>query len=261
MARSIVRRLVLIGVFAVSACALADGPVPEQFQVVERYAALISEGDEFAARQLLAPSVVLAEYDLLWSVAEGPKLSVVMSEQVRRLFTSGVRLEVTLEAMASDGAVLMTRERMWGEHVPEGLAPLRSTGVYVVYGEQIVGITRVLDADQRDQLMREALVGRWKGSGPSLLFGADGAYRLSYDFVRLESAPEDSGSYVIEEGVLTIVSDETTKICSPGDVGAWLLSFTSSNVMSLSQIDEACEWPPGRGRHPGRTVMYRRIAE
>ena len=61
--------------------------------------------------------------------------------------------------------------------------------------------------------------------------------------------------------MLTLVSDETTKICSPGDVGSWLLSFASPNFVSLSQIDEACEWPPGRGVQPGHTIMFRRAAE
>jgi len=38
-----------------------DRPPHATSFAAERYAALISEGDEFAALQLLAPSVVLAE--------------------------------------------------------------------------------------------------------------------------------------------------------------------------------------------------------
>lgn len=261
MARSIVRQLMVMGAFVMGAFALADGPVPVQFQVVERYAATISEGNEFAAREFLAPSVVLAEYDLFWSAVDGPKLSVVMSDQVRRMFTSSVRLEVELEAVASDGAVLITRERMWGELVPEGLAPLRSTGVYVVYGERIVGMLRVLDADQRDGLMQEALVGRWTGTAGSLRLSPEGSYRHAYAFSHLDTAPDDSGSYAVEGGVLTLVSDEATQICSPGDVGTWSLVFTSSNAMSLVQIDEMCEYPPGRGMQPGHTILLRRFTE
>ena len=256
MARSIVRQLVVVGVLVVGVCALANEPVPAQFALVERYAALISEGDELAVRELLAPSIVLAEHDLFWSVAEGHKLSVVMSDQVRAMFTAGVRLEVELEAVASDGAVLITRERMWGERVPEGLAPLRSTGVYVVVGGQIVGITRVLDGDQRDGLMHAVLIGRWTGSGGNLRFVADGTYRHSDSSARLDSAPDDSGSYAIVGGVLTMVSDEKTQTCRPGDVGSWSLSFTSPDAVWLVLNNEMCWALP-----PGHTIVFRRLAE
>ena len=75
---------------------------------------------------------------------------------------AGVRLEVEFGASASGGDVIITRERRWVGEAAEESTPLQSTGMYVLDGDRILSITRVLDADQRhaaSRLMREALVG------------------------------------------------------------------------------------------------------
>ena len=146
MARSTVRHAVLVWMLMVGVCAFAEAQVPAQFRVVERYAELLSEGNQAALRSLFVPKSVFAEHDLIWSVEVSPAFGEAVSNRVRAMVAAGVRLEVDLVAVESGGAVLVTRERMWGEMPTEALAPLRSTAVYLVLGERIVSITRVLDA-------------------------------------------------------------------------------------------------------------------
>jgi len=254
MAQWAVRQAVVIGILVVGACAFAEAPA--QFQVVERYVALLSEGNQADLRSLFAPRTVFAEHDLLWSVEVSPAIGEAVSNRVRAMVAAGVRLEVELVAVESDGAVLVTRERMWGETIPEVLAPLRATAVYVVLGERIVSITRVLDADQRDVLVREAVIGTW-GPAAALRFEADGTYRLAHSLAGLDDRSWDSGTYRVEGGVLTFVSGADTYACRPGDVGSWWVRFDAADWLALAQIEERCTrraWAPGQGPSFERVV-------
>jgi limonene-1,2-epoxide hydrolase len=249
MARFASRHLVVAGLLVMGAVAFADAPVPAQFEVVKRFAALLSQGDHLAIREVLAPERVFAVHDLYWSVASGPAVSA----QVRAMVAAGVRLEVELEAFAADGTVLVTRERMWGDEVPESLAPLRSTGVYVMDGEQILSITRVLDGDQRDVLMREAIIGRWTGLR-AFRFDADGTALSSTTVTTLDDAPDDVGHFVIEGGVMTVVSDDASDICDPGDVGTWRLRFDSADRLTWIAVEDTCA---RRAMGPGTMLLIR----
>jgi limonene-1,2-epoxide hydrolase len=239
MARWVVRHAVLVGVLVVGAWAFAEAPVPAQWGVVERYAALLAEGDHYGLRSLFAPGAVFAEQELFWSVEVGPEFVEAVANPVRAMIAGGVHLEVELVAVEGGGAVLVTRERMWSEAVPEALAPLRATAVYVVVGAQIVSITRVLDAEQRDALMREAVIGIW-GPVDSLRLEADGTYRLAHSLAGLDDHAWDHGTYDIEGGAITFVSSADSYACKPGDVGTWWLRFEGTDRMKLGQIEERC---------------------
>ena len=234
------------GVLAAWACALA-GP-PAQFDVVERLAAALTEGGILQVRAVLATEAVLTEHDFFVRSVSG----AAAHTRLRELVPRGARLEVSFESASADGALIVTRERLWLDDPPGGLAPLRSTVAYVVDGVRLLSITRVLDADQRDVLMREAIVGAWRYPGYVFEWHADG----TYDIVVAGSIPYDSGAYTIEGGVMRIVSDDQTAVCEPDDVGLWRVSFTNSDRHMLDKVEDTCV----NGRH-GPTAILNRLAE
>lgn len=259
MGRWVVRYTMAMVVLTVSAHALAQPP-PPQFGVVERYAAIVTQGGSLAAtalRSVLAPDVVIAEYALHWSEERG----TAAHAQVWDLISAGARLDVSFGWASADGNLVVTRERMWGEEVPEALSPLRSTVVYLVVADRILGITRVLDDDQRDALLREVVIGTWWAGGGAMRLDADGSYRLASSRSVLESDPIDSGTYVIEGGTWRVVSDHTTTLCQPGDEGVWHIRATTPDAFELVEIDEMCRTDAGRGRAPGTSLLVMRAAD
>ena len=259
MARSMVRHAVLVWMLMVGVCAFAEAPVPAQFRVVERYAELLSEGNRAALRSLFVPRSVFAEHELFWSVEVSPAYGEAVSSRVRAMVAAGVRLEVDLVAFESGGAVLVTRERMWGEITTEALVPLRSTAVYLVLGERIFSITRVLDADQHDVLLREAIIGTW-GPSAALRFEADGTYRLANSVAGLDDRAWDNGSFSVDGGAITFVSGADSYSCKPGDVGSWWLRFDAADRLMIVGFEEHCS---ARGRYasPGVGLRFDRVAD
>lgn len=245
MNRGMVRCLLAVVVLAV--CMQASAAAPAQFAVVEQFAARLSAGWLTQVRNLLSTDVFLAEHDLTVRVAVGPEAHA----RFRAMVAEGARLEVTFESASADGAVIVTREQMWLDDAPEHVMPLRSTGVYVVDGGRIHSITRVLGADQRDTLMREAVVGAWRFEGTYVLsYRADG----TYDIERNER-PFDSGDYTVEGGVLRIVSNEQAQACQPGHVGTWWLAFTDLDLHTINKIEDMC------APRAGPTVGLGRMSE
>lgn len=231
------------GVLAVWAFALA-GP-PAQFDVVERLVAGLTEGRILQVRAVLASEAVLTEHDVFVRSVAG----AAAHARMRELVPQGARLEVSFESASADGALVVTRERLWLDDVPQGLVPLRSTVAYVVDGVRLLSITRVLDADQRDVLLREAIVGAWRYPGYVFEWHADG----TYDIVVAGSVAYDSGAYIIEGGVMRVVSGDQAVSCQPGDVGLWRVSFTSPDRHMLDKIEDACTV----GRAGPRLVLNR----
>ena len=234
MRRVVVRCGLALGVVAV--CAQAWAGVPAQFEVVEQFAARLSAGSLGRVQGVLASGVVLTEHELFVQSVAGPEAGA----RLRELINQGARLEVAFESASAGGAVIVTREEMWLDDVPEHLLPLRSTGVYVVDGGRVHGITRLLDADQRDALMREAVVGNWLTStGYSKRLRADGTYDIASG-----AHAWDSGRYTIEAGVVRIVSGEETVYCRPGDVGLWRYVFTSHDRIDAERLEDMCRPSP-----------------
>jgi hypothetical protein len=243
MRRGVVRCLLLVAVLAV--CAQAWAGAPAQFEVVEQFAAQLSAGFLGRVRDVLATGVVHTEHELFVRSVAGPEVNA----RLRELINQGARLEVAFESASAGGAVIVTREEMWLDDVSEHLLPLRSTGVYVVDGGRVLSITRLLDADQRDALMRETVVGDWLTStGWSFRLRADGTYDLA-----VGARASDSGHYTIEGGVLRIVSDDETVDCRPGDVGLWRYVFTSHDRIDGERLEDTC--------HTSPRVDLRRITE
>lgn len=175
MSRMWLACVVVAAVLALHALSLADAQSPAQFEVIERYAALVNDGAKAPLRAMFSHGVTHAELGLYWNEERGTAALPALFA----LIDAGARLEVEFHAAASAGDVIITRERMWVDGAAEALAPLRSTGVYVVDGDRILSVTRVVDADQREVLMREALVGRWKllHVATTVEFDAGGACR------------------------------------------------------------------------------------
>jgi hypothetical protein len=197
-------------------------------QVVERFIEALSSGSTTAANDVLSGTVTWSEDDLFWRTAIGAEAQIRVNQLVR----ADVRIEMEVLTVVGDGRVVIAAERMWGAFVPEGMAPLRSTTVYVVESGWLVGITRVLAAEQHDALTRAALADTvWKDGGDVYhRFDADGTYR-NFDSPVSARANRNhyfSGSYQFERGVLTFIADADSRVCDPGD----------SVVMQSRMIDQ-----------------------
>lgn len=212
---------------------------PEAYQVVERFAAALSAGDTFEARTVLADGVTWSEYDLYWRVAP-TRLDV--ARRVAELVRDGVRLETELVAIMGRGSLVITHERMWGDFVPDALAPLRSTTVYLVEQGLVRGITRVLASEQRDALMATAIVGPWR-FGAYTRFDADGTYAhfLNLEYMR-SGRSYDSGTYAIEDGVLTTVSGDDSEVCEAGHFFHAHWDVIDADTFTVVPIETDCPY-------------------
>jgi hypothetical protein len=205
--------------FVLVLSALAVGTAqqtPTAQQVVERFTEALTTGDTASVIGILALSGTWSEHDLYWRTSTGRDLQIRAYELVR----AGVRLETDVVAVMGDGQVVIAHERMWGDFVPEGMAPLRSTTIYVVESGWLVGITRVLSAEQRDALVLAAVAdSTWSDGFGDVYhrFSADGTYR---NFDSLEAMRSGnhffSGTHGVEHGVFTWVADADSHVCSPG---------------------------------------------
>ncbi|MFO7694646.1 MAG: hypothetical protein R6V57_16305 [Vicinamibacterales bacterium] len=244
MRRIVIRFLHAVVVLAVCSSALASAPA--EYGVVEQFATRLSEGYLTQLHQVLSSEVVLVEHGLFVEAAVGLEART----RFRAWAAEGARLEVSFESASVDGAVIVTREQMWRDDVPEHLAPLRSTGVYVVDGGRIHSITRFLDADQRDGLMRDAIVGDWRWSVLVFSFNADSTYDVTQS-----GLPWDSGDFSVEGGALQFVSNDQSPNCPQGAVGTWWMSFTDADRCTLTKIEDMC------AAREGATVRLLRIME
>jgi len=211
--RSVAAFVVVLSLLAVGTAQQA----PTAQQVVERFTEALSTGKTASIIGLLPLSATWSEHDLYWRSATGRDLQIRAYELVR----AGVRLESDVVAVVGDGQVVIAHERMWGDFVPEGMAPLRSTTVYVVESGALVGITRVLAPEQRDALALAAIVDSTWGDftgGWYHRFDADGTYRNYNSLVDLRAGRHFfSGTYQLERAVLTWVADEDSRVCKPGE--------------------------------------------
>ncbi len=210
------KNVVFVLVLTLLAVGGAQEP-PESQRVVERFAEALSAGRITTATGLLASNATWSEHDLFWRTASGTDTQIRVNQLVR----ADVRIETEVIAVLGHGQVVIAAERMWGDFVPEGMAPLRSTTVYVVESGWLVGITRVLSAEQRDALTLATIADTaWDdGAGTYHRFDADGTYRNfdSMDDLRSDRDLYFSGTYQLERGVFTWVADADSRVCNPGE--------------------------------------------
>ncbi|MDF1522915.1 MAG: hypothetical protein P1P87_08860 [Trueperaceae bacterium] len=188
---------------------------PAAQQVVERFVEALSAGRITTAVGLLGSNATWSEHDLFWRTSSGTDAQIRVNQLVR----ADVQIETEVLAVLGHGQVVIASERMWGDFVPEGMAPLRSTTVYVVESGWLVGITRVLSAEQRDALTLATVADTaWDdGADTYHRFDADGTYR-NFDGIDDLRADRDfyfSGTYRLERGVLTFVADADSRVCNP----------------------------------------------
>jgi len=215
----------------------AQGVDAAQFEVVERFVEALSAGSVSAAQGSFRRDAVWSEYDLFRQVASG---LAEVGQRIRALIGAGVRLEVELVGVHAGGMVLVTHERMWGDFVPQDLAPLRSVAVYVVERGVLTSVNRVLAPEQRDALaVHELARDTWQCPMWSWRFEADGRYRATP--VRDPGSElVDSGSFAVTGGVLALVSDEASRVCDAGAAGTYHVRFHSGDRFEVKQIDEDC---------------------
>ena len=218
---------------------VARGDTPPEFQLIERFAAALSDGDVTGALATLATDFVWEERDLRSRLSHGSR---ALQDRLWELVLDGVRLELELLHVLDDGRLVVISERRWGDSVPEALTPLRSTVVVVVEGGLLASATRLLAPEQRDVLMEAALVGHWRGGDRGLVIGFDGSggFRTAFSRAELEQAPRDVGGYYLERGILTWSSGEASRMCEPGDTGSHHLRFVDDDTLEWQMIDEAC---------------------
>ena len=233
MTRTLSLLLPLVLCLSAAPMAVSQG-VPEAYQVVERFAEAINAGRVGDARELLGQNAAWSEYDLSWRVATGRSQA---GQRAVELIQAGVRLETELVAIVGGGTMVVTHERMWGAFVPEDLAPMRSTTVYVVEAGRLPSITRVLATDQRDALLASASIGVWVRAGHYARHDADGTYHTFHNRADLlAERPYDGGTYAIEHGVVTYVSGDDSDVCDPGDRAVFRLQMTDADTVHLDPI-------------------------
>jgi hypothetical protein len=211
--RTVAAFVLLLSVLVVGA---AQEP-PTAQQVMERFTEALSAGELFPVVGLLAGNATWSEHDLYWRTVTGTDLQRRASELIR----GGVRLESDVVAVMGDGQVVIAHERMWGDFVPEGLAPLRSTTVYVVESGWLVSITRLLSSEQRDALVREAFAdSTWSDGFGDVYYryDADGTYHSYPNLASVGSANHIfSGTCHVERGVGTYTAAADSRQCNPGE--------------------------------------------
>lgn len=253
MARRWIVGVALFVFVGVHASALAEAQAPAQFAAVERFVAMVNDGAKAPLRLMFSRGVSYAEQGLFWHEVHG----TAALPGLYALIDAGARLEVELHAAVSGGDVIVTRERVWVEGSAEALTPLRSTGVYVVDGDRILSITRVLDVDQRHELLGEALVGTWEFFGEPLRieYDAGGTYRHTGTRSGPGSEPIDHGRAVLEGDLLTVVRDEATGICAAGDVTVYRIGFTTADTFMMDIVEDMCRgWSTMGSFHFDRVV-------
>jgi len=222
-----------------SAQATPLGPTPAE-ALVERFVAALDAGDATAARACLAPTATLSTLDLTWRSWQGVD---AVALRLEALVAAAAHVESEPLALLGEGAVLFTRDLLWADGVPEGLAPYRYTGLYVVHGDRIASLTWLLAAEQRDALTAAWLVGtwRWREAAFYFQFDGDGGYRAdSGPLQRDGQEPQDAGAFRVDGGVLTIVSGPDARFCCPGQTGRYRLHFGDDDRLLLELLDDAC---------------------
>ena len=92
-------------------------------------------------------------------------------------------------------------------------------------------------------LMREALVGTWhlpSGGRTRIEFDADGLFRYGPLTGGSEGDVIDSGTYLFEGELVTIVRDDATQTCVPGDVSVLRVRFAASDSVALTVVEDTC---------------------
>ncbi len=87
------------------------------------------------------------------------------------------------------------------------------------------------------------VVGTWSQVGFEMYMrlGSDGAFRWCHSLTGMRSdSPRDSGTYVFEDSVFTVVSDDAARACRPGDAGSWRVRFVDADTFVMTAIEDAC---------------------
>ena len=238
MSRLLRSTLSLVLALALLAVGAAQGTPAAQL-VVERFAAALSDGETLAARELLSPATTWVEYDAYPRVA-ATRLEV--AQRVAELIRSSVRLETEVVAIVGDGSIVIAHERMWGDFLPENLAPLRSTTVYVVEAGWLLSITRTLVPEHREALLAGLTVGAWSRGGDVFRHDLDGTYSVfttAYDRVAKSIDPlaeADTGTFSVERGATTYVSGEASRVCAAGERLVLRMQFMDADTVFFDAV-------------------------
>lgn len=225
---------------------------PEAFAIIEQFSSYINDGRILLAIMLLTGDTDLTERDLHEQVWIG---KVQVGRRLWEWRDQGVRLETEVIAVLGEGNVVVAHERVWRNDIPEALAPYHYTSVYLIEGERLASITRLLSAAERSTLMRQHLVDIgtwWDARGVWVHFDTDGTYRyaqtrsgLDADLAERGSADWvatflEYGTFTIDAGILTMVSGEATNWCPPGSAGTHRFHVIDPDQIEITLIEDAC---------------------
>jgi hypothetical protein len=256
MTRFVICAAVTVYVFSAAALASNDNPARASLEVVERYAELRNEGPWRELSELFTPGAVLMKHDLTWHVWRDHALH----ERLRIAIVAEAHVHADVLWTSEDGAIVVTRERLTiARGATDDPDAVNATVTYVIDGGRLASVAWVRVANERDELRRDTIVGTWASAQYRMRIAPDGPIRVALHLEDLDDAPLDSATWSIRDGVLSMVSDDATTICRPGDSANWHVRFTSRDAFELVLINETC--PHGRrGRHVGYTRVWTRFS-
>jgi len=105
-------------------------------------------------------------------------------------------------------------------------------------------------AEVSESVTADDIIGTWGWQSGSFFFQFrdDGTFRVSNILSNLNTdVPQDIGTYVVENGILTLTSGEMTRFCNEGEIGKYALSFGDNGELELLLQSDECkirEAPP-----------------
>lgn len=105
-----------------------------------------------------------------------------------------------------------------------------------------------------EEFASDQMVGDWLivGHGFVVKFSDDGIYKFAPEQMS-RGVPEtefdalvvERGEWVLNDGVLVMVSDEQSLSCQSGARGVAEVSATGNNLVELQQVENDCAWRSG----------------
>lgn len=245
--------IILMALIAVYPIVISAQDSPDETsatQIVHALGTALNDGDVDAAMTYMADDAFFITYDVAANHRYG-------QDEIRQLFEELVagnfRIETEVLATYGDDGIIVTHTETWGDPISAtGLDHFNATEVYVVKNGQIIGITWIMTDETKSQLMAamasppitpEDIIGTWRWSSGVFYFQfrEDGTFRASKSIDDLNSdTPEDSGTYTVEDGILTFTSGELTRYCLANNIGIYAVTMQADETLDLVIQSDEC---------------------
>lgn len=163
-----------------------------------------------------------------------------------------------------DDGILLTDTHTSGAGMPPPVQPMHLYDMYLVKDGKIQVYTYYMAAESRDALMEfmaamapapitaEEIVGTWRWHAQSFRFQfrTDGTFRASTNMDDLNGeTPQDIGTYTVEDGVLYLASNETSRYC-PSQNAIYELSWSERDDLQLTLVEDECDMREAPSANP-----------